>query len=510
MRKILIVEDEVYARKSMRKQMVECLREKDWIIFEAANGRQGLEMVNKEKPELVFTDIRMPVMDGLEFLKAMKSAGAQAKVVIVSAYADFEYAKTAMKFGAEEYLLKPIDDIELRECLGKFEKLKEQKKQQEIYTGEDGLTRFISRNLFWNTVKRDYVNENMFRKIFGVYQVMVLYFPREREPEIEKLFRLIQETVEEIFTGFRLVQVQKGLYAVLMYADGLSSFRQKNLIEKLNADGQKAWGGVSLLYRDSSKIKTAYQQALAALECKVFSQKKLLYYEETSQKYTEIYRIDEVLIDLLKMGIEKGNLDKARGSLRQIFREMEGKTAMSSKSLELFLTQMTILFHQVSEKKWSLQPENGFYKFQLLDFDSIEKIQTSIEEKVEMICRKIGEENQGKGEELIQVMKEYANENYSRDITVKTLAEKVFFMNPAYLSHLFKEKTGESYSSYLKRIRIEKAKSLLEEETCSITDVGAMTGYNDTSQFIRIFKQEMGITPKKYRDEIIRKKGKKE
>ena len=107
-------------------------------------------------------------------------------------------------------------------------------------------------------------------------------------------------------------------------------------------------------------------------------------------------------------------------------------------------------------------------------------------------------------------MKEYANENYSRDITVKTLAEKVFFMNPAYLSHLFKEKTGESYSPYLKRIRIEKAKSLLEEETCSITDVGAMTGYNDTSQFIRIFKQEMGITPKKYRDEIIRKKGKKE
>lgn len=71
MRKILIIEDEVYARQSMKKQIRECLKEEDWVILEAANGRQGLELANEEMPELVFTDIRMPVMDGLEFLKAM-------------------------------------------------------------------------------------------------------------------------------------------------------------------------------------------------------------------------------------------------------------------------------------------------------------------------------------------------------------------------------------------------------------------------------------------------------
>lgn len=510
MRKILIIEDEVYARQSMKKQIRECLKEEDWVILEAANGRQGLELANEEMPELVFTDIRMPVMDGLEFLKAMKSAGARAKVVIVSAYADFEYAKTAMKFGAEEYLLKPIDEGELRECLGKFEKLKKQGKQQTAYSTEDGLTRFISQNLFSDTPQGDFINENMFRKIFSVYQVLALYFPKEKEPGMEKLFRLIQDNGEEIFTGFRLIQVQKGLYAALMYVDGLSGFRQKNLLRRLNEEGQEAWGGVSLAYEAGSRIKKAYQQALAALECRIFQKERLLYYQETSRKYTQAYRMDEVHRDLLTMGLEKGNLDKVRGSLRQIFREMREKPSMNSESLELFLTQMTVLFHQAAEKRGGIWTENGFYKFQLLDFGSLEEIEAAMEKKSEVICRRSGEEGLGKGEELIQAMKEYARDNCSRDITVKTLAEKVFFMNPAYLSHLFKEKTGESYTAYLKRIRIEKAKSLLAEEGCSITDVGAMTGYNDTSQFIRVFKQEMGVTPKKYRDEIIRKKGKKE
>lgn len=511
MRKILIIEDEVYARQSMKKQILECLKEEKWCILEASNGQQGLELVKREIPELIFTDIRMPVMDGLEFLKSIKAAGIQAKVVMVSAYADFEYAKTAMKFGAEEYLLKPIEEQELRECLGKFEKLKKQENSRDFsIAGEDGLTRFISRNLFSDIPQRDFINENMFRKIFSIYQILVLYFPKEKEPGLERLYQMLQENGEEIFTGFRIIQVQTGLYAVLMYADGLTTFRQKKLLRRLVTEGESVWGGVSPAYTESRRIKSAYQQALEALECKVFQQEKLLYYQDTIQRYTQTYRIDEVQQDLLIMGLEKGNLDIVRASLKQMFREMKAKSSMNSKSLELFLTQMTVLFHQAAEKKDGLQSERGFYKFQLLDFASLTEIESVMEEKAEMICRGTKKESLGKGEELIQVMKEYARENCSRDITVKTLAEKVFFMNPAYLSHLFKEKTGESYSSYLKHIRMEKAKTLLEEEGCSITDVGAMTGYNDTSQFIRIFKQEMGITPKKYRDEIIKRKRRKE
>ena len=507
MRKILIAEDEVYARKSMKKQIRECMKDEKTVILEAANGKQGLELVREEKPDLVFTDIRMPVMDGLDFLREIKAVDAGIKVVIISAYADFEYAKTALKFGAEEYLLKPIDDRELRECLGKFEELSQQEKQQEIYDKEDGLTRFISANLFSEQPEKDFVNENMFRKIFGEYQILALYFQKGKEPGMEEVFRAVQAVgTEEIFTAFRLVQIQKGLYAVLMYADGQIRFRQKNLIKEFNIRGQTVWGGVSLTHDKSSDISSAYRQAMTALECKVYERDSLLYYQDMERKHTENFLIGEVQRDLLKMALEKGNLHKAKTVVREIFQELEMRTDLNSKSLELFLTQMTVLFHQAAEKTENPGAESRFYKFQLLDFHSIEEIQTAIEEKAGRICRLAASDGGGKGEELIQAMKEYARENCSTDLTIKTLAEKVFFMNPAHLSHLFKEKTGESYSAYLKKIRIQKAKKLLEQNNCSITEVGVMTGYNDTSQFIRVFKQEIGMTPKKYRDEKLKEK----
>lgn len=105
-------------------------------------------MVKENHPELVFTDIRMPIMDGLDFLKEVKKNNAEVKVVMISAYADFEYAKKALRYGAEEYLLKPIDEQELRECIGKFEQLKQQVQEHKNYVSEDGLAKYIKKNIF--------------------------------------------------------------------------------------------------------------------------------------------------------------------------------------------------------------------------------------------------------------------------------------------------------------------------------------------------------------------------
>ena len=113
MMKILIAEDEIYARKSMKKQIMELDFGREFQILEAQNGEQGLALFRQEEPDLVFTDIRMPRMDGLELLREIKREDPEAKVIMVSAYADFEYAKSAIKFGAEGYLLKPIEDAEL-------------------------------------------------------------------------------------------------------------------------------------------------------------------------------------------------------------------------------------------------------------------------------------------------------------------------------------------------------------------------------------------------------------
>ena len=100
-------------------------------------------------------------------------------------------------------------------------------------------------------------------------------------------------------------------------------------------------------------------------------------------------------------------------------------------------------------------------------------------------------------------MTEYVRKYYYTDITVRELAENILFMNQNYVSHLFAERKGISFSAFLRQVRVEHAKEFLKNADYSVTDVAMRVGYNDTSQFIRIFKQETGMTPKKYRSHMI-------
>lgn len=496
MKKVLIIEDEVYARKSMKKQIKECLRDKNIEIIEASNGMQGLEMVNKNLPELVFTDIRMPIMDGLDFLKEVKKNNPEIKVVMISAYADFEYAKKAIRYGAEEYLLKPIDDQELRECIGKFEQLKQHVEEQEIHVGEDGLTKYIFKNILSDTFNKDFVNQNMFHKIFNVYQIMVCHFLQSDGPGVEKLYKVVREAYPDVFTGFRIVEIQKSLYAIVIHVDGQSGFLQKNILRILKKQNWDISIGVSQENEHVEMIHMAYLQAIDALECKIFYEESLLYYQDVVSEHYYSYQMSEVQNKFLKIAMEEKKFEKVKAILQEIYIDILKEKHISAKSLELFLTQITVIFRQTSDEKCN-------YHLDLLNYKSLNELRKDLEEKSRIICSK-KDENHVTGETIIQNMKEYAEANFGSDITIKTLAEKVFFMNSAYLSHLFKEKMGESFSAYLCKVRMEKAKNYLEDSKYSITEVATITGYNDTSQFIRIFKREFGVTPKKYRDEILK------
>ncbi len=99
-------------------------------------------------------------------------------------------------------------------------------------------------------------------------------------------------------------------------------------------------------------------------------------------------------------------------------------------------------------------------------------------------------------------MASYVRQHYNREISLQELAEKELFMNQDYLSHLFARKKGIGFAAYVKQVRMERARELLQQEQYSVTEVASMSGYNDTSQFIRFFKQETGMTPKKYRMEM--------
>ena len=116
--KVLIIDDEPPVRESI-KLLIPWDKYGVLQVREACNGEEALEMIERDKPQIVFTDIRMPVMDGIEVLKRLRERGERMKVIIISGYNDFEYVRSALKYGSFDYILKPIDEEEL---LSVFEK----------------------------------------------------------------------------------------------------------------------------------------------------------------------------------------------------------------------------------------------------------------------------------------------------------------------------------------------------------------------------------------------------
>ena len=138
--KIVIVEDEAAIRNGMGN-ILKKLNPAYELVGKASNGIEGLEMIRKEKPDLVILDIRMPDMDGLEMLKVLRQENNGCRAVVLTAYSDFDYAKTAIELGIENYLLKPVKLKELEETLKLAEKrINEEKEQKKKYSLESALT----------------------------------------------------------------------------------------------------------------------------------------------------------------------------------------------------------------------------------------------------------------------------------------------------------------------------------------------------------------------------------
>lgn len=493
--RILVIEDEEYARKSMCKQLRELSEGREMELLEASNGKQGIEICRETKPDLILSDIRMPLMDGLTVLKNIREIHPEAKVIMVSAYADFEYAKTSLDYGADGYLLKPISDEDMGKALRKFFHQNRQKKANEFSSGKDMITRYIM-SCIQEENHQDLIARNMFRKIFGRYQLLVIWHQKHNYPDMEEFLKGLYEILgDEIWTRVRLLELRKDMWVFLTEADGESSFQYRRIEKIFAAHGWDCRIGISEVLETPEEIHKGYEQALTAVESKIFFDEGLLFYGNIRKDSSAEYQMTETERAFLKACLKEKSPGKTRRILEKIFENLERSGTVSTGSLKILLSQLSVLLHRENEPP---------FRFNILEYASLDELKKQVFSMAEKICLKEG----GGERDIIREMKEYADLHYSKEVSVKYLAEQVFFMNPDYLSHLFAEKTGESYSSYLKKVRMERARELLKEERFSITEIGTMAGYNDSSRFIRIFKEYTGMTPKKYRAGILEEKKK--
>lgn len=500
---VLIAEDEIYARKSLVKQITEYARKKEFRILEAENGEAAWELVKTEKINLIMTDIRMPRMDGLELLKMLKERYSSISVVMLSAYSEFEYARSALMYGALDYLLKPVSDDALKKCLDKFLHQDMRQKRETVITGQDAVTRFIMHRI-QDDFYTDFMGSNLFQKIFGRYQVLMISFGQHIRMEQEQIFHDIEQMFQqEMWTGFRMFQQEKQIWVLVINVEQDCFFFPRKLIRFFEKKDHVIRIGVSREHAVPDEIGNAVKEARDALIYKIFQPDRILVYDQLSQKAASTFRLGQNEEMLLRQALKNRSHRKTEEILQQIFEQIHEKPLIRIDSLELFFNQMKVIMQEALHR-------DGF-EFQesstsILNFDSIQEL----EDYITQICRNISnlfEKERGEeSSDVIEQIVNYVSAHYEQDITLKDLAENLLFMNPTYVSHCFAERMGISFSSWLRGVRIGQAKKLLESGGLSITDVASMSGYNDTSQFIRAFRQETGITPRKYRDTIREQK----
>lgn len=511
MKKLLIVDDEKNIRQGLRT-MVEREYPSAYTIETAGNGAEALELFRGEQFDIIITDIRMPVMDGitlLERLSAEAGSGEGPAVVILSGYDDFEYAKSAIRHRVKDYLLKPIRRDEL---FGILERINQEQKEKESTVrkleqeGEHIRRELRSSRLRALLMQDDVQLEAEQQEELGglgtsfIIGVLNYHYsdgtrmkPREVQGLVERLTGPLGKLFMEILTDW------EGKLVLI----GSSKQHFKELSQQAEARELKGLLiGISSEGKVPGDIRSCYKEACRAL------QYTFLY------PHTNIIDFDNIREGRLSFPIPEGELRKLLNMLGTD-REREMKSLLSvifqTEHLnDLDLSYLELLGRKVNERVLDevfrvhgeasveilklYRTVGNMYNYRHFHdyYRALERLLVDINEYIVGV-RSAHTEHADMKEALA-----YIEANYFRQLNMAMVSNHVS-LNYSYFSEAFKAYTGESFVLYLKKVRIHHAKELLASSSCKLAAVSEAVGFENSKQFARVFKELEGISPGEYK-----------
>lgn len=491
--KVLLVDDDFLVRTFLSRIM-------DWeehgytLVGAAQDGEEALRMVQEYQPEIIITDISMPVMDGIELIRRLKQDGSTARIIALSCHDDFEYVKEAMKLGIDEYILKNLLTEE------SLLKLLDEMKHSIVSTSKSGLQFSAAdeeREYYLQLLQGEkpapednfFVSAAMAVNILN-YDTHVAILPMEQQKRFHSSFAQICREACQNANAVRCVQVRQGLYAVLLDFTGISGVYERR--EKIQQYASSAVRyaerylavpvciGTSNAESFRTDTKQCWQQALDALNERFYAPQSVVFYgwqmEACGKEIPALARqFSEEIADYID-----------RRDSGRIRRQWEA-------ALEEFRSQHT---QRWLVEEWLRQTDRqaGLSKRlipdKLSDFHGMESAYLTFKEE-------ILPELDSYTDAVSQTIR-YLQQNHTGDISLQTAAEQVH-LNPAYLSHLFSKETGITFSEYLLSCRINTAKDLLAHTEDKIREIGEQSGFRDYRNFCKTFKRATGATPQNYR-----------
>lgn len=534
MMKVIIADDEVKVCQLIYKLI-------DWkeldmeIIGVSHNGIDALEQIKEKKPDIVITDIRMPGYDGIELIRLCREVNKYIDFIIISGYAEFEYAQQVIKYGVCDYLLKPIKKEELISNLKKMKdkyadrmnKLTTEEKLQSRLKDDIEKLRFrIFTEIIFNksiengTLDISNINKEYHYKFKeGNFQIISIKMDLGyREIEKNKI-RILKSKAIDIFKNnlalecFDLEIYFKDTlgYCILNYDKGSKKIIRKRLkialdellIQKNIFMDLEATLGVGSIVESISKLHESFRLSYYAMEERILlGRGKLIEHVEIRDNHQYITRILSELNKSMEKTIEILDKDSLIVSINEFrSRILENQNISGEEIIDSVNEILKIYLILIRNNMMEIENKEEFiseFNIYINNCGSVEEIFEYIKEKLLRSLNKIIADKKQADTKPIRIAKEYIKKNYMNQITLEEVSSFVGF-NSSYFSNLFKKESGKNFLEYLSETRMNKAKELLKESNLSISVICEKVGYYDIKYFTKSFKKIAGIKPNEYR-----------
>lgn len=504
-------------------------------VYQAGSGMEALDIMSVTPIDIVITDIRMPGLSGLDLIAQIRESWSHVKCILLSGYNDFEYAQQALKSQASDYLLKPVEDEELLKAVGAAiaeldSRWREVASHQgAIATLRDNMPIVRSHLLGSLTKGQRYSTEELERRLAMVdlplaagapVHMLLLrmedYFNDQSESDSSLFQFAICNIADEIFSeDSRLwyTRDEYGYFVFLILPQAGAAPDDAGIEQKL-AHLQhyvKLYlkGTVSIVLSQQisfpGDLAATYENLVGSFRQRIGSERDFLFTlaGEVAEPGGQANTLSQLYQPpLLYHLLEAGQWEQARGKLAAIFGELEHKRGDSHEHiLETYYAIASSLSYSIHKNKLWMADILGAEFNRMLGgphFHTISQLRSWTEEAVDAFRARMNDRAQDSRSGIIQKVQDYAVRHLDT-ASLQSIADHVY-LNPSYLSKVYKLETGEGISEYLSRMKMETAAHMLRSSGDKIYEIAARVGYQKTSYFIKVFKDRYGITPQEFRD----------
>lgn len=502
--KILIVDDESAMREGL-KNFIDWQKHGYQIVGEATNGQDALTKITDLKPDIVISDIVMAKMDGVSLSQEMQKKFPDIKLVILSSFSNFDYVKTTMKQGAVDYILKPtLQPEELLKTLNKIKAVSSVKRETKpgTETIDSQLTRYLAG--YDPSLSSDLITKHFPSPAFSLLVTNLAYY--EQPTALIQTIETVLKELPQRITHVQLVHHNHLLYIFNSSPNELEKelpiFLDTHL-SLLKNQSTDVFFVHSLVNPSLERLKETLPTLMDSLKSQRFYAKEAAYLPQAD--FVAPSPMTAFDIKGYHIHLNNQNFTSALIELASFIQQSCKKTVNEEDLKRLTSHALYSFFMSLEQSNFDA---TRIGQLKLTSFDRINScaylvdfplLFSEITLDLEKMLQKQGEES----EDYTQQLLDYIAQHFAEKITLNDLASH-FHFNYHYLSSYFVTHLNESFTEYLNRVRIEKARKLIDEGTLNMTEISQAVGYSDVSYFAKVFKKLTGKTPTQARREVLK------